>query len=220
MHRRRLAAKLWPAYSWAVDSVNANARLARWHRDYLTGPHFDTRFEMHKYVCDAGSEPLDYLEFGVYRGASIKYWSQMAVDPASRFFGFDTFTGLPEKWELGPRSMEAGHFAVDQLPAVDDQRVTLIKGLFQDTLDDFLATYRRNGRMVIHCDADLYSSTLYLLSRLAPVLQPGDAIIFDEFSQPLHEFRALIDWAQAYRVDYAGLASAEEYHRQVAITIK
>ena len=44
-------------------------------------------------------------------------------------------------------------------------------------------------------------------------------VIFDEFSQPLHEFRALEDWTAAYRINYRGLASSGEYHRQVAIQI-
>ncbi len=219
MNRRELAARLWPKYSWTIDSVNSNARLAAWHRTYLTGPHFETRPELHRHVSDAGSQPLDYLEFGVFEGKSLKMWTGLAQHPASRFFGFDTFTGLPEKWDLGPRSMAQGHFAVDALPQTDDARVTLIKGLFQDSLDGFLDTYTRADRLVVHCDADLYSSTLYLLSRLAPVLRAGDAIIFDEFSQPLHEYRALIDWASAYRVQYKGLGSAGPYHRQVAIEI-
>lgn len=199
--------------------MNNNARMTKWHAEFLTGPHFGHRFEMHKFVRDAIDEPLDYLEFGVFEGRSLRYWTEIATDPASRFFGFDTFTGLPEKWELGPLSMEAGHFAVDELPKVGDSRVTLIKGLFQDTLDTFLAGYQRAGRMVVHCDADLYSSTLYLLSRLAPVMRAGDMIIFDEFSQPLHEYRALIDWAQAYRVEYKGVASSGDFHQQVAIEL-
>lgn len=41
----------------------------------------------------------------------------------------------------------------------------------------------------------------------------------NEFPQPLHEFRVLIDWAQAFRIRYRGLASAGDYNQQVAIEI-
>jgi len=219
IHKRKAAARLWPSYSLKVDALNRNARLAEWHRQYLTAEPFGDRLELHRLVRSRIEEPLDYLEFGVFRGASIRFWTELATSPQSRFYGFDTFTGLPEKWELGSASLEQGHFAVDRMPELDDPRATLIKGLFQDTLPEFLRTYQRQGTVVVHCDADLYSSTLYCLTRLSETLRPGDVIIFDEFSQPLHEFRALEDWEQAYRVHYRGIGSAGEYHRQVAIQL-
>lgn len=218
-HRRKAAARLWPKYILELDALNRNARLKDWHREHLKGPHFAERVAMHRYVRDQLEEPLDYLEFGVFEGKSLRLWTELCRSPESRLFGFDTFTGLPEKWELGARSLEEGFFALDEMPRFDDPRVTLVKGLFQDTLPEFLKTYERRARMVIHCDADLYSSTLYLLTRIAEHLRPGDIIIFDEFSQPLHEFRAVEDWTAAYRIDYRGLASSGEYHRQVAIQI-
>src|SRR5258708_2862688 len=97
IHRRKTAALLWPRYSWAVDSINSNAKLKAWHTANLKGPHFPTRFEMHRYIREQLSEPLDYLEFGVWQGRSLRLWTEIAPDPQSRFFGFDTFTGLPEK---------------------------------------------------------------------------------------------------------------------------
>ena len=39
-------------------------------------------------------------------------------------------------------------------------------------------------------DADLYSSTLYVLTMLAPYLKAGDIVMFDEFTVPRHEYLA------------------------------
>jgi hypothetical protein len=38
--------------------------------------------------------PVTYLEFGVFRGASIKRMSHLFRHPEARFIGFDSFEGL------------------------------------------------------------------------------------------------------------------------------
>jgi len=48
-------------------------------------------------------------------------------------------------------------------PIVDDNRVILIKGIFQETLEPFLKQFKFKNRLVINFDADLYSSTLFVL---------------------------------------------------------
>jgi hypothetical protein len=81
--------------------------------------------------------------------------------------------------------------------------------------------HKKSGgrRKVIHLDADLYSSTLYVLTSMAPYLQAGDILIFDEFNVPLHEFKALMDFESAYYIKYDVIASMNNYFH-VALKLK
>ncbi|MBV8139332.1 MAG: hypothetical protein JO121_27440 [Deltaproteobacteria bacterium] len=36
-----------------------------------------------------------YLEFGVFEGNSVRYWSKLLENPGSMLHGFDSFEGLP-----------------------------------------------------------------------------------------------------------------------------
>jgi len=184
------------------------------------GMDFARRYELYEYLKRNHKldEAIDYLEFGVYQGASIKWWVNNNLRTESRFIGFDTFSGLPEDWG----SLKKGHYtALGKVPVINDGRVQFIRGLFQETLDSFLIYYPNDRRKVIHMDADLYSSTLFVLTRIGPLLKKNDILIFDEFlawKYPTHEFRAFCDFVDSYQVNYK-LIGAAEYFAHVAIKI-
>lgn len=161
--------------------------------------------------------PIDFFEFGVYKGVSFKWWVQHITHKDSRFYGFDTFTGLPEDWG----TFKAGHFAIEDnaIPKIDDTRASFYQGLFQQSLLPFLKNYNPEKRKVIHLDADLYSSTLFLLTTLYPYLKSGDILFFDEFSVPMHEFKAFTEWTNAFYVEYEVLGSVNNFFR-LAVMIK
>jgi hypothetical protein len=163
------------------------------------------------------------LRICVFEGASIKYWSSLNTNTDSRFFGFDTFSGLPESWDNFTGGLQKGFFDTQgQTPSIDDERVLFFKGLFQDTLPKFLETYDSNSILVVNIDADLYSSTLFVLTQLHRYLKKGSIIVFDEFSSVLHEFRAFEDYCAAYTVKFEVIASsrtAKSYYAHVAIRI-
>jgi O-methyltransferase len=120
------------------------------------------------------------------------------------FIGLDSFEGLPEDW--GSASMPKGSFDVGgSIPSVADERVQFIKGWFQNTSGQLLQSVRHRGPqpLVVHFDADLYSSTLFALSQIATLGRPYYAI-FDEFMG--HETRALYNHVQAFNVDVQFLA--------------
>lgn len=177
----------------------------------------DQRYTLYGKVVQSEQldHPIDYLEFGVYNGSSFRWWVEHNAHTASRFYGFDTFEGLPENWG----DLKKGHFSTgSQVPDIDDTRVQFIKGFFQDTLLDFLKDYHPERRKVIHMDADLYSSTLFTLTCLAPYLRKNDIVLFDEFNVPLHEFKAFTDFAAAYYIQYEVLGAVNNYY-QLALKI-
>lgn len=184
-----------------------------------THPVFAKREEMYDFVNREiiGPKEMLYLEFGVYKGESLLHFAGIHANPASRFVGFDTFEGLPEDWTEFSRTLKTNTFSTDgQLPTTDDERVTFIKGLFQETLLPFLREHSSNPQLVIHNDSDLYSATMYVLTRANDIITPGTIIIFDEFYSPLHEFRALQDYCASYMRTYEVVAAADE-HGKIAI---
>lgn len=83
--------------------------------------------------------------------------------------------------------------------------------MFQDSLPDFLESFNNDKRKIIHLDADLYSSTLYVLAKLHPFLKPNDIILFDEFAVPQSEFLAFSNFVNAFRFEYEVVAAANNY---------
>ena len=179
---------------------------------------FKRRLDLYQFLVEEEikGEEIDYLEFGVFKGSSFKWWINNIKNENSSFFGFDTFTGLPEDW---------GHFkkgdlsSGNELPIINDTRHKFFQGIFQQTLYVFLKSYVGGKKKVIHLDADLYSSTLFVLTTISPYLKKGDIIIFDEFNVPLHEFKAFSEWVKAFYINYSVVAEVNNYF-QVAIKIE
>lgn len=208
--KRRLVNALYPKHLPFVDKLNRNPLFVKFVGENKHAKCHDERYAMYDDVMSRlGDGPIDYLEFGVWKGASIKYWSEKNTASESRFVGFDTFTGLPETWDFRP----AGTFDVEgQLPKVDDDRVSFRAGLFQQALPTFLKEFSPRSRRVIHLDADLYSATLYVLARLHDWIEPGTILIFDEFGDVQHEFRAFNDYMSSHMREAQVLCGSYQYY--------
>lgn len=196
-------------YSRKVDKLNRMPLLSRFVRENAHVPSFATREEMWNFLADHSSAQIDYLEFGVHEGHSILHWAERNTAPGSRFFGFDSFSGLPEDWS---KSYPRGHFDTGgHAPQTADTRVQFVKGLFQDTLPAFLESFAPLGQLIVNNDSDLYSSTLYCLTSLDRIMAPGTVVILDEFGDVLHEFRALHDYVASYRRKFQVLCSHDQF---------
>jgi O-methyltransferase len=171
--------------------------------------NYSKRIKLYKAVLQfINYQSITYLEFGVYRGESIRWWKENAK---GWFYGFDSFEGLPEKWGC----FKEGSM-LSPIPNIDG--VVFIKGLFQKSLPAFLKEHEITGMKIIHMDADLFSSTLFVLSTLFPYLEKGDIIIFDEFNCPNDEFAAFKIFCDCFHIKPELLFEVNNYH-QVAFKL-
>lgn len=170
---------------------------------------YKDRSQLYKYMHDkiVRGAPVDYLEFGVFRGDSMRAWLEISPHPESRFFGFDSFEGLPEDWETGQK--KKGDFATDgAAPDISDPRVSFFKGWFSQTVVPFLDTFAPNNKLVIHMDADLFTSSLYVLMTIDKIIRRGSAIIFDDFN-PMDDFAALYHYSRSCGRNWRVVAARE-----------
>ncbi len=183
--------------------------------------NYAKRYQLYKFVCDNCTNenaPVLYLEFGVAAGDSFRWWMQHNHHMQSRFFGFDTFEGLPEKWGAFYDKGDM-RFA---MPEMNDARGLFVKGLFQDTLPGFISQNRSllesPTPKIILLDADLYSATIFTLSQLYPFLRRGDIIMFDEFNVPMHEFKAYTEFVGNFYVQLKPVVAVNNFY-QVAFEV-
>jgi len=177
---------------------------------FNAAPDFEKRTELYEYLLQhvLPDAPLNFLEFGVYKGKSLKWWLENHKNPESKFLGFDTFTGLPEKYG----NYEAGTFSLEgAIPDLGDSRCHMVKGLFQDTALTTFKSVDFSRLTIFHIDVDLYSAAHFVLACIYPYLKKGDIIMFDEFGVPLHEFRAFQDFRSSFYVNLEPIGAKNNY---------
>ena len=115
-----------------------------------------------------------YIEFGVFSGTSINFFSN---NLNKKIYGFDSFEGLKEDW-VGT-SVTKGTFDLKkEIPKLENN-VVPIAGWIQDTLPLFLK--EKNPKInFVHMDVDTYESSKFILEKIKPHLVKGAIILFDE----------------------------------------
>lgn len=165
----------------------------------------------------APSEGL-VLEFGVGGGDSIRAIARLLAGSSRIVHGFDSFEGLPEDW--AGRHEEKGHYSSNGVLPEVPRGVQLHKGLFAETLPDFL-THHSGQCAFVHVDCDLYSSAKTVLQALAPRIGPGTVILFDEyFNYPSwadHEHKAFGEFVAEHDLSFEYLLWG---FQEVAVIIK
>ncbi len=143
------------------------------------------------------------LEFGVYRGRSLRHAARQ--QRSRKFYGFDSFRGLPQDgrpdWQLD--------FATDMPPSMP-ANCRLIPGWFADTIPAFL---REDSSRIafVSIDCDVYSSAREVLFGLGERLRPGTILYFDELINYdvflWNEMLALFEFLEATGLGVAWIAA-------------
>lgn len=144
--------------------------------------------------------PSDFLEFGTRIGITSRKIAK-GLHHDKKLYTFDWFKGLPEQWhEKAP----IGHFSCNK-PSFGTLPIEIVDGLFQETLVPFVNKHK-DKVYFIHLDADLYSSTKYVLENVWPLVTTKTLILFDEYAvndyMLQHEYRAWKEFVQERNVQW------------------
>ncbi len=180
-------------YTSQIDSILCLRFDGNLFRNARRARPFSHSIETLEFAISKAKEDGVALEFGVYSGRTLQI---IATHFPNKVIGFDSFEGLPEDWRAG---FSKGSFLLKEIPKIDGAEI--IPGLFQETLETFLE--KTNSPIsFIHLDADLYSSTKYVLNKLNTYIKPGCIIVFDEFMNypgfENHEYLAFKEWVLEY----------------------
>lgn len=167
-------------------------------------------------VIKKSTKDRPFYEFGVWRASSFNY----LIDVYKEGYGFDTFTGLPEDWDVGSHTEKKGTYSSDgNVPNIKGGK--FIVGEFKDTLPIFFSKSRPVAS-VINFDADLYSSTMCALKFSKSIMDEATILIFDELlmneNWEQDEFKALSDFCSINHLTYEVLAISF-FTKQVAVKI-
>jgi predicted O-methyltransferase YrrM len=187
---------------------------ATFYQEHLpTADVFDNDLALLSHAMEIAPSVGMILEFGVASGRTVNHIARLTDRHVD---GFDSFSGLPEKWRTG---FLQGAFA-QAMPSVPGN-VSLHKGLFSDTLPSFLGG-KNEPVAFLHIDCDLYSSSVLIFKSLKGRIRSGTVIVFDEyFNYPgwkQHEHKAFQEFIAetelAFRYD-----SFVPSHQQVCVVI-
>lgn len=192
-----------------VDRAIRRARRAAGYetRDVMSqlaarDPRWTTFCRAVEYV-DYEAVPGDIVEFGVFTGISLALLAKAhALDPKGidrRVGGFDSFEGLPgsneqhARWQPGDCSANhSWHPLLDvgdpvtpdvtrQLFDICGLEAPLLHvGTFDRTLPAAFPAVHRQVALA-HFDCDLYESTRDALAAIAPALEDGAMLLFDDW---------------------------------------
>lgn len=160
------------------------------------------------------------VECGVFGGNGVMGWAQLSAiyEPIGgafrQIYGFDTFAGFPSVherdaegtrqfgWKEGDLANPSYEDLLRSVEIFDMNRtlpqfpkVSLVKGDFMKTADQFLVDNPHVLISLLYLDFDLYEPTLKALQTFLPRCPKGAIIAFDEVNHPLWpgETRALLE---------------------------
>jgi hypothetical protein len=195
---RRIAVKTLQVLG--LNKAASNVYYRYFHSFDTPSPGLDEGFErIFERVAELGSlrEGADYCEFGLFKGRSFWKAQQEANRHglARRFFGFDSFAGLPnidglDRTDHGEFREGQYSCAQEQVVAnlnaaggIDWRRTFLIPGYFEQSLTPQVVKQHKIHKIgVAMIDCDLFSSTVTVLDFLRDLIDDGTVLIMDDWN--------------------------------------
>jgi hypothetical protein len=186
----------------ALRSIAGPPRLPVFDRLARADRRWSTFVDAVEYI-NYEAVPGDIVEFGVYTGISLallaKSYSFDSKGMSRRVAGFDAFNGLPDsrephaRWKAGDCSSSHGwhpllsegdpvtsQVTLDLFAACGLPAPILHIGPFEQTLSHAIPAEHPQIALA-HFDCDLYESTHVALENIAPALQDGTVLLFDDW---------------------------------------
>lgn len=157
------------------------------------------------------------LDLGVWIGWSTRLTADASGRPV---YGFDTFEGLVEDWQIDDQLViKRGTFSLteplakrfitdtgvtlrDGIPPALGRDVQFIKGSTYDTLEPFLASKPAAPIALFHMDLDTYESCLHALETCKDRFVEGSILVFDEYLVTNGEMRAFYEFQSKYGLQW------------------
>ena len=153
------------------------------------------------------SIPGAVVECGTWKGGMIAGMAHV-VGPDRCYYLFDSFEGLPDATEndgipafnyqkntnspwYHNNCTASQQSAIDAMKLTGAKDVTIIKGWFNETLQNYNFD---SGIAILRMDADWYDSTLTILNAFFPLVNKGGVIIIDDYytwegcSKAVHDY--------------------------------
>jgi hypothetical protein len=129
----------------------------------------------------------DYCEFGCFTGASLTHSLRITSSKEfffkKTFYGFDSFEGFPEEVHKIYKSKYfiADYNEVKKIEKNSKGRCKIVKGFFQESLDENLIKEKINKISLAFIDCDLALSSIPVFSFIKSRLVHGSFIIIDDY---------------------------------------
>ena len=181
--------------------------------------------DLHKHCLKNINKEGLILEFGVFKGKSINFLSNILKNIGdNRFiYGFDSFKGFSEEWTGINNEYPKKYFSQNgKLPLVNSN-VKLITGFIEESLPIFLKKNVIDQVAFINIDTDTYTPAKCVLSKLKKYFKSGTIILFDEFcgypNWRNHEFKALNEELKTNEYEFIGFCAKNSIFIKAAIRI-
>ncbi|MBL4757460.1 MAG: class I SAM-dependent methyltransferase [Rhizobiales bacterium] len=141
----------------------------------------DRKYVMSQTLNLVTNLPGDFVECGVYKGATALLLCRVAQGAGRSVHLFDSFEGLPEPGSNDGDYWKAGSFAAGSKPTEEILASFSCHRIYKGWIPDRFAEAGDEPVAFVHIDVDLFQPTWDSLEYFYPRLSPGGIVLFDDY---------------------------------------